>query len=130
MRYKRDLRGIKLRQQRDAALNTLSKIPKRIPPWGWLLLLILSLLLFTCFYMGSNIFSDPEYVQLDNSTVADRNIKQVVINSDVSETESERKSEEAVIVANGAPDIKSHGEKITDTTKNPLGLPMRVSHST
>lgn len=129
MRYKRDLRGIKLRQQRDAALNTLSKIPKRIPPWGWLLLLILSLLLFMCFYMGSNIFSDPEYVQLDNSIVADRYIKQVVINSDVSETESERKSEETIIVANGAPDIKSHGEKITDTTKNPLGLPIYDGYS-
>lgn len=121
MRYKRDLRGIKLRQQRDAALNTLSKIPKKIPPWGWLLLLIFSLLLFTCFYMGSNIFSDPEYVQLDNSTVADRNIKQVVINSDVSETESVANNEKS----STSTDVNlGQGKLVTDTAKNPLGLPI------
>lgn len=83
MVYRRDVRGMRFRKKRDEILDSASKIPYRIPPYGWLLVGIGALLIGSGIYMGSSVFSDPDYRPLDTSVVTDKHLKPIVI-ADVS----------------------------------------------
>ena len=83
MVYRRDARGMRFRKKRDEILDSASKIPYHIPPYGWLLVGIGALMLGSGIYMGSSVFSDPDYKPLDTSVMTDKHLKPIVV-ADVS----------------------------------------------